>query len=242
MPITLMWFRSDLRVADNRALAAATAQGPVVAVTLRSLPHWQRHGHGANQLDFRARGVAALKESLAGLNIPLLHRDIDDFREAPATLLAIAREVGASALHFNHEYPLDEQRRDAAVVAAWQEAGLEARGHHDAVAFAPGELLTGKGDYYGVFTPFSKSWHRQLTAERLALRDTPAPQASIGIASDPLPELPPLADTPIDGRQWPAGEGAAADRLERFLRFRGRHYGRQRDFPAIRGTSELSPY
>ncbi|MFN2332254.1 MAG: deoxyribodipyrimidine photo-lyase [Halomonas sp.] len=242
MPITLMWFRSDLRVADNRALAAATAQGPVVAVTLRSLPHWQRHGHGANQLDFRARGVAALKESLAGLNIPLLHRDIDDFREAPATLLAIAREVGASALHFNHEYPLDEQRRDAAVVAAWQEAGLEARGHHDAVAFAPGELLTGKGDYYGVFTPFSKSWHRQLTAERLALRDTPAPQTSIGIASDPLPELPPLADTPIDGRQWPAGEGPAADRLERFLRFRGRHYGRQRDFPAIRGTSELSPY
>jgi deoxyribodipyrimidine photo-lyase len=234
-----MWFRSDLRVQDNRALAAAAARGPVVAVFLRALPHWRRHGHGATPLDFRTRGVAALQEALAGLNIPLLHRDIEDFSESPAALLAIARETGASALHFNHEYPLDEQRRDNAVLAAFRDARLEAHGHHDSVAFAPGELLTGKGDYYGVFTPFARSWHRQLTAERLALADTPAPQAETGIANDPLPAL---KDAPIDGRQWPAGEGPAADRLERFLRFRGRHYARQRDFPAIRGTSELSPY
>jgi deoxyribodipyrimidine photo-lyase len=46
----------------------------------------------------------------------------------------------------------------------------------------------------------------------------------------------------VDGRQWPAGENAASDHLERFLRFRGRHYQRQRDFPNVRGTSELSPY
>ncbi|HET8790953.1 MAG TPA: FAD-binding domain-containing protein, partial [Modicisalibacter sp.] len=46
----------------------------------------------------------------------------------------------------------------------------------------------------------------------------------------------------IDTSSWPAGQDAAADRLERFLRYRGRHYRQQRDFPAIRGTSELSPY
>ena len=238
----IVWFRSDLRIHDNTALAAAARRGPVIAVFLRCLPHWQRHGHGANKLDFWGRGVAALGDDLAGLGIPLLHRDIDDFAKAPATLLEIARETGAHALHFNHEYPLDEQRRDRAVIAVFEEAGLSATGHHDAVAFAPGELLTGKGDYYGVFTPFAKAWHRQLTPERIALRDTPAAQAPLPISSDPLPSLPQLDDSPIDGRLWPAGEGPAADRLERFLRFRGRHYQRQRDFPAIRGTSELSPY
>lgn len=242
MPPTLIWFRSDLRIHDNSALATAARRGPVVGVYLRSLPHWQRHGHGANQLDFRARGVAALGEALAGLNIPLLHRDIDDFREAPQALLAIARETGAAALHFNREYPVDERARDAAVAATFAEAGLAAHGHHDAVAFAPGELLTGKGDYYGVFTPFSKAWHRRLTPERLAIREVPTAQAPTGIAADPLPELPALEDTPIDGRLWPAGEGPAADRLERFLRFRGRHYAERRDFPALRATSELSPY
>ncbi|APE31111.1 deoxyribodipyrimidine photolyase [Halomonas aestuarii] len=238
----IVWFRSDLRLQDNAALAAAARQGPVVAVFLRCLPQWQRHGHGANKLDFWGRGVAALRDGLTGLGIPMLHREIDDFAEAPATLLEIAQRVGARALHFNREYPLDEQRRDAAVIAAFGEAGLAATGHHDAVAFAPGELLTGKGDYYGVFTPFAKAWHRQLTPERIALHDTPAPQPRLAIDPDPLPDLPTLEDTPVDGRLWPAGEDAAADRLERFLRFRGRHYQRQRDFPAIRGTSELSPY
>ncbi|MGM0694683.1 MAG: deoxyribodipyrimidine photo-lyase [Pseudomonadota bacterium] len=238
----IVWFRSDLRIQDNTALAVAARQGPVVAVFLRSLRHWQRHGHGANKLDFWGRGVAALRDRLEGLGIPLLHRDIDDFSEAPAALLAIAREIDAAALHFNREYPLDELARDAAVIEAFADAGLTAQGHHDAVAFAPGELLTGKGDYYGVFTPFAKAWHRQLTPERIALRAPPPPQARPAVASDPLPGLPPLPDTPIDARQWPAGEGPAADRLERFLRFRGRHYAEQRDFPAIQGTSELSPY
>ena len=242
MPPTLVWFRSDLRLRDNRALAAAARQGPVVAVYLRSLPHWRYHGHGANQLDFRARGLASLKDALEGLNIPLLHRDIDDFAEAPEVLLTLARETGARALHFNREYPLDEVQRDRAVMRTFEAADLAATGHHDDLAFAPGELLTGKGDYYGVFTPFSRAWHRQLTAERIALSDTPAPQAPTGIASDPLPALPALGDTPIDGRRWPAGETPAADQLERFLRFRGRHYAEQRDVPAIRGTSELSPY
>ncbi|MBA2780890.1 deoxyribodipyrimidine photo-lyase [Billgrantia kenyensis] len=242
MARSLVWFRSDLRIADNTALAAAARRGTVVAVFLRSLPHWQRHGHGANKLDFWHRGVVALSEALAGIGIPLLHRDIDDFDEAPAQLLTIAREIGASALHFNREYALDEQRRDHAVVDAFRQAGLQASGHHDSVAYAPGELLTGKGDFYAVFTPFARAWHRRLSAAQLALRDTPEPQAPLPLSADPIPPLPKPAQAQAGARQWPAGETAAADRLERFLRFRVRHYADQRDFPAVAGTSELSPY
>lgn len=242
MTCSLVWFRSDLRLHDNTSLSVAARRGPVVAVFLRSLPHWQAHGHGANKIDFWQRGVMALDEALAGIGIPLLHRDIDHFDESAAALLGIARDVGASALHFNREYPLDEQRRDQAVVAAFQQAGLDVRGHHDAVAFAPGELLTGRGDYYSVFTPFARAWHRQLTAQRLALQETPPAQTPPDVDSDRIPPLPRLAEAPVDASRWPAGEAAAADRLERFLRFRARHYARQRDFPALAGTSELSPY
>lgn len=242
MDLQLVWLRSDLRVHDNSALAAAAAKGPVVAVFLRSIEQWRAHGHGTNKLDFWARGVHSLKESLTGLNIPLLHRDIDSFDDAPSVLLALAQKHGVQQLHFNYEYPLNEQRRDQAVLEAFKHAGLTAQGHHDAIAFAPGSLLTGKGDYYGVFTPFAKAWHKQVTQEQLALRDTPQAQSPLDLPSDPLPALPELEDSPVDGRQWPAGENAASDHLERFLRFRGRHYQRQRDFPNVRGTSELSPY
>lgn len=238
----LVWFRSDLRIHDNSALAAAAAKGPVVAVFLRSIKQWQTHDHGANKLDFYARGVTALKKALEGLNIPLLHRDIDTFDNAPQALLEIAREHDVSALHVNYEYPLNEQHRDQAVLDAFYHADIAAYGYHDAVAFAPGALLTGKGDYYGVFTPFAKAWHKNVPPEQLTLRDTPSPQSPLNIDSDPLPALPELDDTPVDGRQWPAGENAAADHLERFLRFRGRYYSDQRNFPAVRGTSGLSPY
>ncbi|MGO2132580.1 MAG: deoxyribodipyrimidine photo-lyase [Halomonas sp.] len=246
MSVNLMWFRSDLRLHDNRALEAAARHGPVVAVYLRSLPHWQRHGHGANQLDFRARSVAELKQALEERNIPLLYRDINDFAETADALLAIARETGASALHFNHEYPLDEKQRDRAVVEAFKAADLAVAGHHDAIAFAPGELLTGKGDFYSVFTPFSKAWHRQLSAERLALSDAPTAQKRLSITSDPLPDPADITkatnNTAVASDLWPAGEDAAADRLARFLRFRGRRYAQQRDYPMTAGTSELSPY
>ncbi len=238
----LVWLRSDLRIYDNTALAAAAAKGPVVAVFLRSVAQWQAHGHGINKIDFWMRSVTALKEALDGLNIPLLHRDIDSFDDAPAALLDVAREHQIEQLHFNHEYPLNEQRRDAAVLDACKQAGMAAHGYHDAVAFAPGTLLTGKGDYYGVFTPFAKAWHKQITQEQLAIRDTPEAQSPLDILSDPLPALPEFGESAIDGHQWPAGEQAASDRLERFLRFRGRHYNDQRDVPKVRGTSELSPY
>ncbi|TFH87090.1 deoxyribodipyrimidine photo-lyase [Billgrantia azerbaijanica] len=243
MPPVLVWFRSDLRVHDNTALAAAARRGPVIAVFLRTMAQWQRHGHGANKLDFWQRGVAALGESLARLNIPLLHRDIGTFQGAPDALLALAQAHGARELHFNHEYPLDEQRRDAQVCERFQAAGLQAVGHHDAVAFAPGELLTGQGEAYRIFTPFRRAWHRALTPERLAIRDTPPPQAPLPIATDPRPgDLPALADVPVARERWPAGEGPAAERLARFLRCRAHHYAAQRDFPALAGTSELSPY
>ncbi|WP_434983884.1 deoxyribodipyrimidine photo-lyase [Vreelandella zhaodongensis] len=242
MTLQLVWLRSDLRIHDNSALAAAAAKGPVVAVFLRSVAQWCNHGHGANKLDFWARGVAAVKESLNGLNIPLLHRDIDHYDEAAQVLLDIAREHPISQLHFNYEYALNEQHRDQAVLDAFKREGITAQGHHDAVAFAPGSLLTGKGDYYGVFTPFSKAWHKQVTAEQLALRDTPGVQAPLDIDSDPLPTRPSLDSEPVDERLWPAGENAASDNLERFLRFRGRYYQQQRDVPKVRGTSELSPY
>ncbi len=244
MNVQLVWFRSDLRSHDNRALATAAAKGPVVAVFLHSAAQWQAHGHGASKIDFWRRGMSALQEALHGLNIALLQRNIDTFEHAPDTLLALAREYGAQALHFNHEYPLNERRRDDAVLAAFARAGIAAHGHHDAVAFAPGELLTGKGDYYGVFTPFAKAWHRQVTAERLALADAPPAQQPLDIHAD-IPLAPKAAtpeNTATDPRRWPAGEDAAADQLARFLRFRARHYQQQRDFPAVSGTSELSPY
>ncbi len=242
MALQLVWFRTDLRIHDNSALAAAAQKGPVVAIFMHCHDQWQAHGHGANKRDFWVRGVDALKDALAGLNIPLLQCNASTFDQVPQQLVKLANEVGADSLHFNCEYPLNEQRRDDTVSAHCQAAGLGVYSYHDAVAFAPDTLLTGKGDYYGVFTPFSKAWHKNIQPEQLALRNTPAPQAPLSIQSDDTLIEPELSVQAGVTQGWPAGEQAAQDRLERFLRFRSRYYQSQRDFPDVRGTSELSAY
>jgi len=242
MPLTLVWFRSDLRVQDNTALHQAARRGPVVAVFLSSVEQWRDHGHGANKIAFWHRGVAALGDELAKLNIPLLVREAPRFDDAPETLLRLARDLGAETLCFNREYPLNEWRRDQAVTTAADAHGITVHAYRDAVAFSPGELKTGKGDFYGVFTPFAKAWHKAIDGERLSVLDPPAPQATLDIGSDPMPAPGDIAAAAVEPSRWPAGEHEAAERLSRFLRQRARRYAEQRDFPAIDGTSELSPY
>ncbi|WP_110669169.1 deoxyribodipyrimidine photo-lyase [Salinicola halophilus] len=241
--LQLVWFRNDLRTLDNTALTAAAQKGPVVGVFLATRRQWRDHGHGAGKITFIHQGVSELAKALDALNIPLLYRDIDDFDAAPKALIDIAQEHDVHTLHFNREYVLNERRRDEAVTERFQQAGIAVHDYTDLIAFEPGDLLTGKDEYYKVFTPFSKAWHQNVTAEQLLLRETPNRQQKPDVKGDEIPSLPKKdRSSVVDGEYWPAGEEAAADRLERFLQERGKRYEENRNYPAIAGTSELSAY
>ncbi|WP_191237760.1 deoxyribodipyrimidine photo-lyase [Cobetia marina] len=255
-PLQLVWLRSDLRVHDNTALSQAAARGPVVAVVIPCYAQWMTHGHGANKLDFLRRGLHVLQQALAGHHIPLKVLDCDTFAEVPEALATLCTQLGAQALHFNDEYAVNERERDRLVRARLADSDIRLHRYTDMLAFTPGELLTGKGDYYGVFTPFSKRWHKEIDARRLALNEAPAvqnaPRDAEGreISGDAIPALPDTHSVdvehgpsePLEAERWPAGEDAAQERLERFMTFRARRYHEQRDLPGTRGTSELSPY
>lgn len=255
-PLQLVWLRSDLRVHDNTALSQAAARGPVVAVVIPCYAQWMTHGHGANKLDFLRRGLHVLQQALAGHHIPLKVLDCDTFAEVPEALATLCTQLGVQALHFNDEYAVNERERDRLVRARLADSDIRLHRYTDMLAFTPGELLTGKGDYYGVFTPFSKRWHKEIDARRLALNEAPpvqnAPRDAEGreISGDAIPALPDTLSVdvehgpsePLEAERWPAGEDAAQERLERFMTFRARRYHEQRDLPATRGTSELSPY
>ena len=219
VPTQLVWFRNDLRTLDHSALSAAASKGPVIGIYLACRRQWRSHDHGASKISFLHSGVIALQEALAELGIPLLYRDINDFGTALETLLEAARRYEAQALHFNREYPLDERERDARVSEAFAHEGLAVHAYTDAIAFEPGELLTGQGEYYKVFTPFAKAWHQRVGADQLALRETPRRQAKLEVASDPIPELPERDrsavvfpdSASVEDSSWPAGQEAAAD-------------------------------
>lgn len=237
---TLVWFRNDLRVADNPALAAARARGRVAAIYLISLEQWREHGISDLRLAYMGRSLNDLARSLADLGISLEFARAPRFADAPAVITLHAQRIGAERVHFNIEYPFDEQRRDTAVQAALSDVGIPGIAHHADTVQPPGSILTSQGKPYAKFSPFRNRWLQQVEPASLLPLGVPEVQAA------PLKpyQLPDIGDIKLTtGQQWwPTGEEAGKLRLSSFLDLRADTYSTDRDFPAKRGTSRLSPY
>jgi len=242
----LVWFRSDLRVADNPALhhACRDADRGVLAVFLVAERQWREHEWGDAKVDVVRRSVAALRGDLLELNVPLLIRAAARFEDAPAALLELAAEHGCEALYFNEEYEVNERRRDEAVCIAFAAAGRECRSFHDQTVLPPALLRTVSGYPYTVFTPFRNAWFDHLSRHGLPPPlPVPSPQAALPCPPDRMPaRLGKARPVPALAELWPAGSAEAQRRLERFAEAAMRAYQERRDLPGEDATSRLSPY
>ena len=239
---SLVWFRNDLRVADNPALAAARARGDVVALFVAAPKQWASHGVGANRRAFVLRTLEALSHSLAALHVPLLIRTAGHFRDHPPLVVRVARSVGADAVFCNDEYPLDEARRDTATVERCCAAGIELHRFGGGLVVAPGRVLTGDGAPYTVFTPFRTRWLASVDAAQLEPQRAARKQRSIDVEPDAVPRRLGGAGADRLAGLWPGGERAARKRLAAFVVVALPHYHVDRDRPDLDGTSRLSPY
>ncbi len=240
----LVWLRNDLRADDNSALAEAMAAGPTVALYLISPGQWREHGDAPCKLDFWLRNLHGLARRLEQLNVPLLIRHAEHWQAAPAVLVEVCRQQRIAQVHVNRQYGVNEQRRDQAVSDALAAEGVLLQQHLDALLFAPGSVLTKSGGYFQVYSQFRKVCVERLLCAPPACRPLPRVQAPLAIASDPLPTVLAGFASPDQAlRQlWPAGEFAAHERLSQFVEQALDDYDSRRDFPALDGTSRLSPY
>ena len=243
----LVWFRADLRVHDNTALwhACDGATDGVVGVFTACPRQWKiEHDWADVKVDFLLRNLRELSAALAGKNIPLKIVQTPDFAGVPEALTTLADETRADSIWFNREHEVNEQRRDTAVRLAFERGGRGVHTFDDQCVLEPGSVRTNEGKAYAVFTPFKKKWlslyHERGGVEPLG---EPNPQRPLNIQPDPVPERV-GGYTGEDARPdlWPAGENAAAERLDTFCRRRIAAYHEQRDRPALDGTSVCSPY
>jgi deoxyribodipyrimidine photo-lyase len=246
----LLWLRADLRTTDNPALHrasidAAAANGAVIAVFTICPKQWEQHDWAGVRVDFVLRHLSELSADLAKLGIPLLIETTPTFSTVPTVLTVLARKHRCSAIYWNNEYELNEMRRDAAVAAACDKAGVRAVGFTDQALIEPGGVRTGEGRFFTVFTPFKGALYR-IIEERGSIKAVPKPkkQDPTGIDSSSIPDrLDAFTSHIVDaGALWPAGERAAAKRLNTFCADRIRSYKDERDRPSLDSTSSLSPY
>ncbi|EDY86496.1 deoxyribodipyrimidine photolyase [gamma proteobacterium HTCC5015] len=251
-PCLAVWFRSDLRCHDNRALSRAAEQAnaqnlPLIAFYIATPKQWLEHDVSALQVDFILRHLPILQTQLARYQIPFRVWVCDDFSQVPELLLEQCQNWNIQQLFANREYPVNEIQRDQRVARTLESTSIETHFFDDFTLLAPGSVRTGQGDPYKVFTPFKKQCFKQLQEADIAEAPTArieaeAPSHFAQSPPESLADFAPHLDTKTLEHLWPAGESAALERLETFAEHRLHHYQQRRDYPNAKGTSAISAY
>ncbi len=237
----LYWFRDDLRLADNPALAAAHATGrPLVLVYILDESSRESRPLGGASLWWLDKSLRSLSERIAAKGGSLI------LRKGPAeTVIAeMVAKTKAHAVYWNRRYG-PARKIDERIKAALKADGVDAHSFNGSLLVEPFALKTGSGGDFKVFTPFWKALQASITIP------DPAPEPRTLAAG------PKLASDSIDawglhpakpdwstgfGTMWTPGELGARKRLREFLAGAIGGYTDGRNMPAEDSTSRLSPY
>lgn len=238
---TLVWFRRDLRLADNPALNAAALRGTVVPVFIWSPEEEAPWSPGAASRWWLHHSLCALRDDLAKRGLQLV------IRSGPSldALRAIVRDTQATGVYWNRLYEPAVIARDSEIKKALREAdGLDARSYNGALLNEPWEVLTQSEKPYQVFTPY----HRACLARGEPASPLPVPNLKSQIPNlksqtiESLGLLPKIKWDSGFYTAWQPGEAGAQKLLAKFSAHCSEYAGR-RDFPNDdEGTSRLSPH
>lgn len=240
----LVWFRRDLRARDHAALAQALRSAAAVhcvfvfdRAILDALPRRDR------RVEFIRNAVEALDGDLRALGGPgtglvTLHAD------AAEALPELAVRLGVQAVFTHHDDEPGALARDTLVRTRLTAARIPLHTLKDTVVFERREILTGAGQPYSVFTPYSRAWLARLEAEGLQQHEV-EPLAG-RLARRPAGfdrAVPRLEDLGFERTNLGAlglGTGSAgAAALLRDFEPRMDRYDTQRELPAVKGPSYL---
>ncbi|WP_246081963.1 cryptochrome/photolyase family protein [Nocardioides litoris] len=220
---SVMWFRRDLRTADNPALLAAVEDGPTLPLFVLDPRLWDPSG--PSRQAYLVSSLQALRR-----DVPVSVVRGDPVRE----VVRAAQQVGAERVHVAADYGPYGHQRDLDVEQALQDEGIELVRTGSPYAVAPDRIQNGSGEPYKVFSPFKRAWQKH------GWRDP----------ADPLPDDArwrhlketvdlPTVDLPDDLELPEAGEEAATEAWHHFAD-QAKDYADRRDNPGVEGTSRMS--
>ncbi len=239
---TVVWFRLDLRLADNPALQAAVGrQRPVLPVFIWSPEEEGRWPPGAASRWWLHQSLTKLDAALRQRGSRLI------VRRGPTlgAIRALLKETGASAVYWNRRYEPAVIERDRHIESALRQDGITTDSFNASLLFEPSTVVTRQDKPYRVFSAFWKAClsHPEPGAPAPAPGNLKRPRR--WPTSLPLSEL--ALEPTIDWAgglrsSWCPGEMGASQELKRFLGDVLSDYARARDHPAHVGTSRLSPH
>jgi len=239
---TIVWFRNDLRLADNPALDAATQRGgEVIPVYIWAPEEEGRWSPGAASRWWLHQSLLQLDAALREHGSRLI------LRRGPTgeALRGLAAETHSDAVFWNRRYEPAVVARDTTIKATLRSDGVRVDSFNGSLLFEPWTIHTKADRPFQVFTPF---WRSCLDATPPA-RPLPTPRKLAppkrwpGTAVLESFALEPSIDWAGGIRSaWRPGETGAGYQLRRFLDSGLAEYSEQRNRPDVVGSSRLSPH
>ena len=235
------WFRNDLRLHDNLALAAlaerSTAWLPIFVIDPAMLA---RSGRDSPRARFLFDCLARLEGDLLARGFALQILEGKPERLIPELMA----KTGATLVSWNNASTPLGRRRDLKVANGISRAGGQTIQLDDHTVFGPDEIKTKNGRHYCVYTPYRnewwKTWERDPRPSSSTARYPKAPIPEIAISRDRHSTF--VSENGSKVRLPRGGEESAKRRLRKFLSGPASRYHLDRDRPDIDGTSRLSPY
>lgn len=238
MRTAILWFRRDLRLADNPALLAAVAGCERLIPLYIHTPDEEQGGAGRWWLH---HSLVALDRALRERGSALVIRSGD----TPAALRDLVAETGAHTLRYNRRYEPAAVARDERIEQMLRQNGVQTEGHSAVLLNEPWRRLKADGTPYRVFTPYWNAVRRHGFDAPPGPAPAALPPLPAGVRSLALDQLGLAPRIRWDGglaAQWTPGEAGAQVRLERFIEGPLIAYLADRERPDREGTSRLSPH
>jgi deoxyribodipyrimidine photo-lyase len=233
----LFWHRRDLRVVDNLGLIAACRDGqPVVGVFCCDPAEFTPSKIAPASVSYVLDSLVLLQQAYRSSGSDLIILQGDPLQKIPE----LVQTLHATAVYCNELVAPSRRQVDQDLATKLQTQGLQLHRHWDALLHAPDTIYTGSNHPYSVYTPYWRTWFNKSKPE-------PQGQAALTPANIPASLQQPIPTLAELGFVWnrphflDPGTTAAVARLELFASKAIEAYSTDRNFPALDGTSTLSP-
>lgn len=235
---TLVWFRYDLRLADNPALAAACESASEIVLVyilddeLRPIGEAQRWWLHHSLLDLNKR--------LNHVNCSLILRR----GRSTNIVLTLVNELGIEQVNWNRVYEPASIKHDTALKQTLNQQGVQVNSFNRSLLVEPGKVLNKSGGYFKVFTPFYKHVQLILPPPMITAKPQKWPKM-IKTQSEDLKAwhlCPNKPDWAEGFACFVPGELGAQKALQQFIDEAVEDYAEDRDRPDLNNTSRLSAH
>jgi deoxyribodipyrimidine photo-lyase len=226
--ISLFWFRRDLRLEDNTGLYYANMQEknvlPLFIFDRNILDDLEdKKDARVSFIHTQIKNISSKLEGYGSSVLVKYGKPLEIFR-------GLSEEYDIQNVYTNRDYEPYARDRDEAIKNLLKEKGIQFLDFKDQVIFEKEEVVNGSGEFYKVFTPYSRVWLEKF-------KNTPPQLLTLDNKKNNFYQTPPL---PI-----PSLEDMGFEKTELEIppleinKPLIQKYDANRNFPAIKGTTRL---